>query len=170
MTDSIIAAIIAASAVIVTSMVSNFLGEAFKRHREKVSVASGLVGELCAYRENIDPAKTVFGAAKNMALGGQHLPMQKIPLQTNRFYEANISKLGMLGPQIAGDVVYVYGHIQAYMVLASMLHEAEDAKHLAGMLSMMLLSIEKAERRGDPLLDALKAIAQSKFRRSLLRP
>jgi hypothetical protein len=78
--------------------------------REKMALAAALTGELFSLWHQIEDATIIPKAQSIMLAGAQGTREAMLPIFRIRvpIYEANISKLGLLGSSLAGDVARVF--------------------------------------------------------------
>jgi len=79
----------------------------------------------------------------------------------------NAAKVGLLGPQSARDVAYVYENIRAFRQNFHMLskdHRNMPKEWAPAMIVGCLAAIQRAETRGRPLIETLKSHAAEEYR------
>ena len=163
MTDQVEGAVIAAFVALIVAGLSNFGAEAYRRHRDATALAGGLAGELASYSEDIPKIIERWSAIRDRAASGEKCVLAKIPFQGSAIFEANVANLGLLGPRLAEDVVYVYSNINAMRNFLSAAANAETAQIQAQMTGEAIKAVQRAEDRGRPLAKALRHRARIEF-------
>jgi hypothetical protein len=82
------------------------------------------------------------------------------------FYEANAAKLGLLGADLVREVVYVYGNLGGFRTGFGMLmaHGADMGdEEFLGRVRATRDAFDRAQKRGEPLLEALNTKATEAF-------
>ncbi|CAI8693727.1 hypothetical protein BTK96_004238 [Burkholderia pyrrocinia] len=159
--------------VLVGGYSNNFLAEDYRRFRDGQALAGALAGELESHAEAIP---TIKDGLEKMLMGlgqGEKLTLKEWPVPASPLFDDNASKIGLLGAQSARDVAYVYENIRAFRQSFHMLsknHADVPAMWSQGMLISCLAAIERAENRGQSLIENLRRYAvESYWQRSQTR-
>ena len=82
------------------------------------------------------------------------------------FYEANAGRLGLLGPGLVSDIVYVYGHINGFRMAFGLVqtHGTQMADdELRARLRAGINAIDRATERGRAVQAVLRQKAEASF-------
>jgi hypothetical protein len=162
MSDPIVVAVIAGLVALVVAGLSNFGAESFKRHRDTVSLAAGLAGELASHAEALPMILKGWGHLQARAEAGEFLHIPKLT-PTSPVYESSVARLGALGPELVEEVAFVYGNIQAFRMMMLVAAEAKSAAEQATAIQAALFNVSKARGRVEPLLKKLHRCARAEF-------
>lgn len=157
MSGEITAAIIAASGALLAVAISHFFAEAAKRHAEAQSIAGGLAGELRAFAAYSNEAVGAMQRSAEYAEGGGRYEYPSYQVMKSLVYEANVGRIGLLGPEVAESVAFIYSRIQSFRNLQLMGSSARDlgvradafnnaAKELLRVSSLIPEAVEKLHR------------------------
>jgi hypothetical protein len=82
-----------------------------------------------------------------------HIPFLKIPKPVDRVFEANVARLGLLGPELSEELAYVYNQFNAFRDLFKTLMEEPElaADQQAVRLAVCITTLERAVARGEQL-------------------
>ncbi|QBB69213.1 hypothetical protein ELE36_01815 [Pseudolysobacter antarcticus] len=164
MSDPLLAAIIAASAALIVAFLNSILAEVFRRYRDRKSLAAAIAGELASYEPALPiiqqilrtTIQTIEAEARNTVV---FRPFEK---PKDFVFEKAVERLGLLGPKLAEDVVYVYSNLNAFRVSFGLISthfiEMSDAEAHARCVAC-LDAVERTAQRGKPLIAALKNLA-----------
>jgi len=160
------AALIGVLGLMAGGYVNNFLAEDYRRFRDGQALAGALAGELESHAEAFDFLKR---GLENMipVATGQGLDLSEWPIPPSPLFDENAAKVGLLGPQSARDVAYVYENIRAFRQNFHMLskdHRNMPKEWAPAMIVGCLAAIQRAETRGRPLIEALKSHAAEQYR------
>lgn len=164
------AAIITASGAIIAVLLTQFVAEAYRRFRDGSALAAGLAGELNSYKEAfpvMDAAFTQWGACTG---GHENFPLRPMEQPIDLYYSKIVEKIGLLGPDLVEDVVYVYSNLGAFRLALSML-----TKHFKEMsLDEFKLrvggshtALKRARARGETLVPLLLARSHQTFAQAM---
>lgn len=166
---SFLAALLALCGVIIAGYLSNFVAEDYKRFRDGSSLAAALSGELRSYQEGAEmlgPMLSNLIAAIMKLPADQRLPVPKFDIPPDPVFDSSVKQLGLLGPELAGDVAYVYQQLRAFRQGFS-LYTTNNAEwtneRAAGQLDMCQVTNGRAMLRGIPLIKALIARANEQY-------
>ena len=167
MSDSLAVAVVAASIALIVAFINSIVAEWFRRRQDRKALAAGIAGELASY----EPAWPLIRERLNSTIAsidaGNRRDVSYRPFEKPRDYvfEKAVEKLGLLGPALVEDVVYVYGNINAFRVsfamLSSGVSEMSDSEMRARCCAC-IDSLDRAVKKGIPLISALKCVARSK--------
>ncbi|NBI50107.1 hypothetical protein [Burkholderia sp. ISTR5] len=165
-------AVIGASAVLVVGYVSNIFKEDYVRFLDGKALASALAGELRGH-------STAFPSIEQNLTRLIEATEQQMPLTlrpyvspTSPVFDASVSKLGLLGSPLAGDVAYVYEQIRAFrLAYALVIEQGMQMPHAELLVRLRLLKDMVVS--GRPLaattVAGLNASAAQAFRPWLVR-
>ena len=112
--SSIITGLIAASVALVVAFLTQFVAEKFKRFHDGSAVAAGLAGELSAYKDALFHLMIALKAWSELEVGHEKLILRPIDKPVDLFYASAVGKIGVLGSDLAEDIVYVYASIDGF--------------------------------------------------------
>jgi hypothetical protein len=146
---------------------NNFLAEDFRRFRDGQALAGALAGEL----ESHGDAAAQIKKSLALLIDNSDVPIAavkfpELPIANSPIFEANTGKVGLLDPESAKDVAYVYERIRSFRVNLSLLskHHVEFGPGWrTSMVSGCVEAIEQAEDRGKPLVERLKLHAKASY-------
>lgn len=162
MADVFVAALSGIVGVLVTGYFNNFLGEDFKRFRDAKALAGGLAGELESHLEALPALKAGLNRMWEATLDGQSLSIPEWPMPSSPVFEANTSKIGLLGPELAREIAYGYESLRAFRLNFHQLtkhHQAMPSEWASSTVNGCLAILTRAEPRGDRLVVNLKNFA-----------
>ena len=152
MEPSVQAAVIAGVVALVVAGLSNFGAESFKRHRDAVALAAGIAGELRGYAPAFNEMRGNLLQMLHRASSGHRLQMPRIARPSSPVFDGNVSKLGVLGVQLAEQVSFVYSCIGAFR---SMMEVVQDEDADATRQAMALISALDLLERLAPLAEVV---------------
>lgn len=157
-------ALIAAGAGFVTAAVTGLLSEAYRRHRDSTALAAALAGELGVAITTYFNARRVWMDLGQQAAAGiiLHIPKShdvgQIPI-----FKANLERAGLLGPDLAGEVAYVYSCITGFRTATLLLMDVSTPEQQAALITNGIASMDRAFEQGKPLVEKLRHKAKSVF-------
>jgi hypothetical protein len=138
------------------SFLAVFASESYKRFRDAKALGAGLTGELASYREAWPMLQRTLADIENAAGSGNRVHFPRIEKPLDRFYEANVEKLGLLGPDAAEMVAYVYNNINSFRVTMELLGREETTAQQQAILARSAGdAIKRAVNRADALFSEL---------------
>jgi hypothetical protein len=160
------AALIGLLGLMTGGYVNNFLAEDYRRFRDGQALAGALAGELESHAEAFDFLKR---GLENMipVATDKGLDLTEWPIPPSPLFDENAAKVGLLGPQSARDVAYVYENIRAFRQNFHMLskdHRNMLKEWAPAMIVGCIAAIQRAETRGRPLIETLKSHAAEEYR------
>jgi hypothetical protein len=98
----------------------------------------------------------------DQARSGTRISLPKISKPVDRVFEANISKIGLLGPDLAEDLAYVYNQLNAFREMLKTLMDEPDisAAQQALRVDGCITTLKRAAERGDTLPTRLRSFAK----------
>jgi hypothetical protein len=160
------AALVGFLGVLVGSYGSNFLAEDYRRFRDGRSLAGALAGELESHGEPIPSVKAGLESMGDKVLAGDKLELPEWPIPNSPVFEENAAKIGLLGPDLARDVAYVYEHLRAFRQNFHQLTKHNAAmsvgwnhSHILGCLAILT----RVEPRAAQLIVNLKKYAAAQY-------
>jgi hypothetical protein len=161
---SIIAALIALAGTLIVGFLSTFLAEHYRRFLDRTSLAGAIAGELASYNEAWPMLEKNLTQLFTMVSSGKQIKIPKIEQPTDRVFDSCVEKLGLLGPELAEDIAYVYNNLNAFRVALLAASEVELSGPLqAGLLQGALEALKRANDRGIQLLQKLKKFANENY-------
>ncbi|RDK04477.1 hypothetical protein [Paraburkholderia lacunae] len=160
------AALIAFLGVLVGGYFNNFLAEDFRRFRDSQALAGALAGELKSHAEAIPDIKHGLTQIHAIAETGALLTLPEWPEPGSPVFEANVGQIGLLDPELAKDVAYVYENLRAFRGAFHQLskhHEEMNAGWRVAMVKACADRIKSAETVGVPLVEKLKHHAAASY-------
>jgi hypothetical protein len=161
-------AVLGVLGALVIAYLNSFLKERYVRHLDAAAVASGLVGELSSYADAAPEIRQALDFYEAAVHGGyrERLNFRAIDRPKDIFYEANAAKLGLLGADLVRDVAYVYGNLGGFRVglgilMAQGANMGDD--EFLGRVRATRDAFDRAQKRGEPLLEALNTKAREDF-------
>lgn len=148
--------------------INGFVVESFKRHNDGSALAAGLAGELASYGDALPMLSRRLHEFIEMLDAGSRgeITLRPIERPADRFYEASVGKLGLLGPDLVERVVLVYGNIGAFRVSMGILgvdHASMSDAELRQRLQVTIECLVRAAAAGTPLIAKLRARAVEAF-------
>ncbi|WP_080413423.1 hypothetical protein [Burkholderia ubonensis] len=166
MADGYSTALVGLLGVMAGGYLNNFLAEDYRRFRDSQALAGALAGELESHGDAASQIKTsldlIIGAVEPLA----SVKIPEWPVPNSPVFEAYAEKIGLLNPENAKDVAYVYEHIRAFRIAINMLskhHVEMGADWRASMAKSCSDAIGRAEDRGKPLVERLKRHAKASY-------
>ncbi|WP_336817166.1 hypothetical protein [Burkholderia gladioli] len=153
------AALVGFLGVLVGSYGSNFLAEDYRRFRDGRALAGALAGELESHGEPVPRLKAGLEVMGDKVLAGEKLNLPEWPMPTSPVFEENAAKIGLLGPELARDVAYVYEHLRAFRMNFHQLtkhHTEMSAEWTHETIIGCLAILSRVEPRGAKLISGLK--------------
>ncbi|SEB91684.1 hypothetical protein SAMN02787142_0559 [Burkholderia sp. WP9] len=160
------AAVIAASGALAVAYASNFLAEQYRRHLDSTSWAAALAGELESHASAFKLLKASLHGLVFTVKKKEPLPLYSMPMPTDPMFDSNPAKVGVLGPELAGECAYAYEQLRAFRTGMHVLaehHEKMDPDRIVLRLQYLLQVIERNEGRLSALIQALYAYSGVPF-------
>lgn len=145
---------------------NNFLAEDYKRFRDGQALAGALAGELESHGE---PSKMLVVGLEMMQTqhaAGKPLDLPEWPIPASPLFDQNAAKIGLLGAELAHEVAFVYENLRAFRVNFHVLskdHSTSSVDWVQGTLIGCQAAITRADTRGRPLVENLKAFAAQSY-------
>ncbi|KVW35340.1 hypothetical protein [Burkholderia ubonensis] len=152
--------------VLIGGYFNNFLAEDYKRFRDSQALAGALAGELESHAEAIPLIKLGLNGMLSTAASGADLNLPEWPVPASPVFDENAAKIGQLGPGLANGSAYVYENIRAFrnaFHLLSKNHGAMPVDWKVAIITNCINTIERAEKRGGPLIQHLKEHAAASY-------
>lgn len=160
-------ALIAGLVSLLVAGVAHFGSEMYRRHRDSNALAGGLAGELGSWTVDFPATLEVLPRLANEAGQGTYVPMPRMARPKSPVFDSRVGDLGLLGPELAEDVAFVYGRIEAFRsMMEIVISDDTPPQQLAGALTTAHEMVRLAHERGMPLLDRLRAHARRPFFRA----
>lgn len=164
MSESLLAAIIAASVALTVALLNSIGAELYRRHKDRKALAAAIAGELASYEPALPLIQEILRATIQAIETGNRntVSFRSFDKPKDFVFEKAVEKLGLLGPKLAEDIVYVYSNLNAFRVsfglIATHFKEMPDDEVLARCVAC-LDAIERVVQRGESLVAALKNLA-----------
>lgn len=165
--SDIFSAIVGASAVVVVGYATNFLKEDYVRFLDSRALASALAGELESHSSALPILEKGMETMISMARAEQQIPFRPFSSPTSPVFEQSVSKLGLLGSPLAGEVAYLYENIRAFRLNFAVVMEHGNemsSAELVGRLKHLLHTITNNRPRAEQTIVNLNAFANAQFR------
>ncbi len=160
--NSLTAAVIAASVTVIVGYLTTFAAEQYKRHRDKTALAAALAGELASHKAAIPALQSALDALLKQLQSGEPIKRAKFDKPVDVVFDSNVEKLGLLGSETVETVVFVYNQLKAFRSsFAPLLTDPNvDNEHAIGIVLVCQTLIANAVDHGIPLLDELRTISR----------
>jgi hypothetical protein len=138
---------------VLVSFIANFCAEDYRRHRDSRALAGALAGELSSYKDAWPQLRASLRTMHDNARSGIRLTLPKFPKPVDRVFEANVARLGLLGPELSEEIAYVYNQFNAFRELFRTLMEEPElaADQQAARLAVCITTLERAVARAEQL-------------------
>lgn len=148
MADSSFSALIAASATLITAFITQFLAESYRRFKDGSAVAAGIVGELNSHKDAVPLIRiSLDTAADNIRIGRKdQLRFRGFEKPADRFFDEVVGKVGILGPELAESVIFIYANLNAFRSSLMLIHSTHNDMEAAELLARITLSLDAMER------------------------
>jgi hypothetical protein len=164
------AALLAFAGVLVGGYFNNFLAEDYRRFRDSQALAGALAGELLSHDDRSTDLRAGLVNLLAFAEKGTPVALPEMPVPTSPVFEENAGKIGLLEPDLARDVAFVYEHIRAlrsafYLLSRPYkgLSDQENAAMVAATIRGAIRRIDSAKEIGTPLVERLKEHARASY-------
>jgi len=164
MSDPLLAAIIAASAALIVAFLNSMVAEVFRRHKDRKALAAAIAGELASYEPAFPLIQQTLRATIDALDTGnrEKVSFRSFEKPKDLVFEKAVERLGLLGPKLVENTVYVYGNLNGFRIsfglISTHFKEMSDAELRARSVAC-LEALERAVQRGIPLVASLKRIA-----------
>jgi hypothetical protein len=168
MEATVSAALIGGAVALAGAYATNFAAHSYRNFRDGSTIAAALAGELATYFEAYSILRPAFAHWIEAIDSGQRevLVFRSFERPKDMVFPEYVDRLGLLGPSLVEDVLYVYGNIGGLRVGQQMVNEhyrdMSDAE-LRARLGSCLDAMNRAVTRGAPLLAALRLRAAQHF-------
>jgi len=162
MSDSIAVALIAAAATLTGAFIAQFLAERFRRNLEAKALAAGIVGELSSYAGAAAPLSEAIGSWKDSARAGKKITLRPFERATDMFFDASVTKVGLLGAPLVEHVVFIYSNLRAFRLALDLLirdHDLMTSQEFILRCDACLERINAAQQRGIVAMPLLRKMA-----------
>lgn len=160
-------ALIAAGAAIVIGYLTSFAAESYRRFKDGSSIAAALAGELNSYLQGLSRAKAAITSLIDIAEGDAPKTLPTPKEQADTVFNAAAERLGLLGPSLVEDLVFVYHQVRAFRGTFAIATQSDFAMRRALLVSCLPL-IDNAEAHGGPLIPKLRERAKDWYLLSAL--
>lgn len=156
-------ALIAFVGVLAGGYVNNFLAEDFRRFRDGQALAGALAGELDSHGSAVSVLRPGLDNMLAAIKAGEPLALPEWPLPSSPVFEATVGDIGLLDPELAKDVAFVYEQIRAFRLAFHQLskhHEHMPKEWRERMVNVCTDRIDSAFEQGEKLVKSLTACAK----------
>lgn len=165
---AVLAAIIAASATLVTAFLTQFLAERYRRFHEGSAIAAGFQGELVSYSSAFPKVVEMLSGLRRAIRDGERtrIALRTVERGVDRFYSEAVGKIGLLGPDLAERVIFIYSNLNAFRAALKVVteHHADMADgELDGRIEFCLQSLERATTEMEATIPMLSARSSARF-------
>lgn len=157
--------------VIVGGYLKDFVAEDFRRFRDSQALAGALSGELQSHASAMPILLLRLNSMLTIADEDRALGLPEMEKPTSPIFEANVARIGLLGPKIAGEVAAVYEQINGFRTGFVMLakHDKTFTKEQRrNVITDCLARLETAHAGSKGLLEALNERAHARYWGNLL--
>lgn len=160
------AAVITASGAIIAVLLTQFVAEAYRRFRDGSALAAGLAGELMAYKDAFPILEAALKEWSTLQSGHEGLALRPMERPVDLYYKEAVGKIGVLGPDLVEDIVYVYANLNGFRIGLEMLTKSfkemgpVEFRQRASSCYMLL---NQAHTRASALLPRLDVRARKIF-------
>jgi|SRR5450830_168759 len=159
-------ALVAFLGVLAGSYLNNFVAEDFRRFRDSQALAGALAGELESHASAIPLVRQRLADMDSHVKRGDKLNLQEWPQPSSPVFDANVGKIGLMPPTLAGEVAYVYEQIRAFRFAFHQLSKYSkdtDQNWVLAMINNCNDRITCAHDKGIPLVEKLKRHASGSY-------
>jgi hypothetical protein len=163
---ALITALLAFVAVLAGGYLNNFLAEDFRRFRDSQALAGAFAGELESHGAATPYLRPRLHAMLLLVKEDKPLALHEMPKPTSPVFDANVERVGLLGPDIARDLVAVYEQINGFragFVMLSKHHSEMNQAWREAVLGECILRVDTASARGAGLLEKLNEKARADY-------
>jgi hypothetical protein len=158
--------------VLAGGYVNNFVAEDYRRFRDAQALAGALSGELQSHSSAMPMLLGNLEKMKIIASEDRELGLPDIEKPTSPIFEANVQRIGLLGPKLACDVAAVYEQINGFRVAFVMLAKNDtkfSKEQRSNVIQQCVDRLNTAQTRGGELLDGLNTLAHARYLDKWLR-
>lgn len=161
-------AFIAASAAIFIAYLTQFTAEQYRRFRDGSSIAAGIAGELSSYKEAPALIRDQFAKIRDAVRAGcrSSVWIRPIPKPTDLYLPRIVDKIGILGPELCEQIVFVYANLEAFRAVQQIImndfSEMNDEELLL-RIDAAEAALSRAHEVGSKLIPLLHARTTKKF-------
>jgi|GEM_PF-953019 len=159
-------ALIGLLGVMAGGYLNNFFAEDYKRFLDGQALAGALAGELESHAEPVRALKEGLELMRQQFTNGHEVNLPEWPIPASPLFDQNTGKIGLLGPQTARDVAYVYENLRGFRLAFHQLskhHATLSNDWGASMTIGCMAALTRAETRGMPLVETLKRQADESY-------
>mgnify|MGYP003586082515 CR=1 FL=1 len=164
----ITSAVVAAAVALIGIYFTQFLAERYRRHHDGSALAAGLAGELASHAGAAPHIRVSLELAQDKIKAGKRdeLTFRALDKPQDRYFEKVVEKVGLLGPELAQGVIYVYSNLDAFRTALVLIHsnhaDMKDAE-LLGRIALCSEAMERALEIGPELIEKLRARSAQRF-------
>jgi len=159
-------ALIALLGVLCGAYINNFAAEDFRRFRDGQALAGALAGELASIQASLPDLLTALKRMSERARDRECLDLQEMPQSASPIFEANAQKIGLLVPEVAREVAFVYERVRAFRSLfhyLSKYHGDMQFERRKSIIQGIVQMVDGGEERIDALVKSLDEHAKKKW-------
>lgn len=165
MSDVLTGAVLGFSGSLMVAFLANFCAEDYRRHRDSVALAAALAGELASYEDAWPLLRSGLNAMHEQSLAGHRLTLPRMTKPVDRVFEANVGKIGLVGPGLTEDLAYVYNQINAFREMFKTLMEEPElsVEQQGARIRACVEMLNRAIARGELLPGRLRKFAMRRY-------
>ncbi len=168
MSDGLVAALVAGFVAITVAWLTQFVAEAYKRHRDGSAVAAAIAGEMASYVPAWPQLMATFEVWIKLLQKGQRDQISLRPFKRpeDMVIDEMVPKLGLLTTKQVEDVVSAYSNIRAFrdaLMAVTTEHQSMSDAELNTRILAMISSLDRARVAGERVLPELHKRAEAPF-------
>lgn len=166
MSSALGTAFLAASATLVVAYLTNFEKERYVRFLDAASLAGALAGELRSHRSAFPVLLDRLHALEKAASSGAAVPLRLPTDPTSPIFESCVAKLGLLGPERAEAVAFLYEQLRAFRATMKVIAQQQEGmtnEELAGRYAYARQMIEDNQPGADAAIASLSALSRRRY-------
>lgn len=162
MESGLVGALIGFGGTLLGGFLANFCAEDYRRHRDGLALAGALAGELASYKDAWPLLRANLQIMHERASAGNKITLPRIAKPVDRVFDANVARIGLLGPKLSEDLAYVYNQINAFRELFKTLMDEPELTddQQAARLVACITTLDRAVERGTTLPEHLRKLTK----------
>lgn len=163
-------AVLAAAAALAVAYLTNFEKERYVRHLDAAALAGALSGEMRSHRSAFPHLLKVFSGLEQQLSSGLIPPIRATPQPSSPVFDSGVGKLGLLGPDLAEEVAYLYEQLRTFRAAIHVLtrdHAEMELREVGIRCTYLRGLIEQNTLKADSTISALAAFAHKPYVSSL---
>jgi hypothetical protein len=162
MEPALVGALIGFGGSLTVSFLANFCAEDYRRHRDSLALAGALAGELASYKDAWPQLRTALQKMHENTSAGNKISFPKIAKPVDRIFDANVARIGLLGPALAEELAYVYNQVNAFRELLKTLIDEPDigADQQSARVASCIATLDRTVARAELLPENLRKLTK----------